>query len=338
MIERPFAGIPLVRLAISGFALVLMVTPVFYSGAQTKPPDSLPIQNVGPIDFARLPLSPETRRALQQSVASRDYTEAEELLVKEAGQQPHSYVLLASLGRIFFLDGKYLNCAIAMKKADRAAPLQASDRYTLALAYVVLKKSDWARAEFDKLAQSDPRNPNYIYWQGRSDYDSMRLRAAVSEYQRVLALDPNYMKAYDNLGLTDEALGDLDAAIKNYHQATELNRAQQAPSPWPPLNLGALLIKLGKFDEAERSLRESLRYDGRFPTAHYELGRLLEKEKKDDEALQELRLAALYDPEYPEPHYAMGQIYQRTGKKDQAASEWKTFQKLKQEHPHARTH
>ena len=133
-------------------------------------------------------------------------------------------------------------------------------------------------------------------------------------------------------------VGDLDAAIKNYDQATELNRGQHVPSPWPPLNLGTLLIKLGKFDEAERNLRESLRYDWRFPTARYELGRLLVKEKRDDEALKELRLAALYDPEYPEPHFAMGQIYQRMGKKDQAASEWKTFQKLKQEHPHARPH
>jgi tetratricopeptide (TPR) repeat protein len=117
-----------------------------------------------------------------------------------------------------------------------------------------------------------------------------------------------------------------------------LNRQQSSPSPWPPLNRGALLSKLGKLADAETSLRESLRYDARFPIAHYELGRLLEKQSKYSEALQELRQAAANDPDYPDPHYALGEIYQRTGDKEQAQIEWGIFQKLKQEHPHMRVH
>jgi Tfp pilus assembly protein PilF len=295
-------------------------------------------QPVGAIEFDSLPVEQQIRSAVADAVKAREFGHAEELLVKELDRQPNSYALLAALGGIFFLDGKYLNCATALKKAERRAPLTLQDRYTLALAYVVLRKPNWARPEFEKLARSDSSNPLYVYWQGRIDYEGMQFKAAASDFNRALTLDPEFMKAYDNLGLALEALGDFDGALKNYHQATELNRRQSPPSPWPPLNQGACLIKLGKLAEAESSLRESLHYDSRFPMAHYQLGRLLEKENKNGEALQELRQAAANDPEYPDPHYAMGEIYQRTGDTQQAEIEWGIFQKLKQAHPHARVH
>jgi tetratricopeptide (TPR) repeat protein len=307
------------------------------SGRQAQLED-VPDHRIGQTVFASLPLDEEKRAAVEKAVKSRDYIQAEELLVKEIEHQPKSYVLLTFLGRVFFLDGKYLNCAIAMKKADAVTPLKDSERFTLALSYIVLNHPDWARPDLEKLTRSDPGNPLSTYWLGRIDYDAMQFKAAAAKFQKVLDLNPSFMKAYDNLGLTYEALGQHDDAIKIYTQALDLNRKQQFPSPWPPLNLGALLVKLGKFEEAETSLRESLRYDPRFPKAHYQLGLLLEKEKKDEDALRELRQAIQYDPTYPEPHYILGRIYQRSGDKQQADGEWKTFQKLKEDQPQVRLH
>jgi len=104
------------------------------------------------------------------------------------------------------------------------------------------------------------------------------------------------------------------------------------------LNLGTLLVKLGKLEDARTALQESLRYDSRFPKAHYQMGLLLEKEKKDEEAIEELHLAINYDPAYPDPHYVLGRIYQRLGDKCQAEAAWNTFQKLKKEKPDERPH
>ena len=52
------------------------------------------------------------------------------------------------------------------------------------------------------------------------------------------------MKAYDNLGLCLEALGKNDEAIEQYQNAVRLNRDNNLRSPWPPMNLGALLTEL----------------------------------------------------------------------------------------------
>ena len=104
------------------------------------------------------------------------------------------------------------------------------------------------------------------------------------------------------------------------------------------MNIGTLFVKLERLDEAKPYLRESLKYDSRFPKAHYQMGLLLEKQKNDDTALHELEEATSNDPAYPEPHYLMGRIYTRRGEKAKADAEWQAFQRLKAEAPQERPH
>jgi tetratricopeptide (TPR) repeat protein len=321
-----------------GGVILLLSAGLASAGAQEARLEDVPSAGLSPGALAALPLDASARSTLQEAVRSRDYLRAETLLAKEIDRTPESHSLLALLGRILFLDGKYLDCAIAMKKAAAISPLSDRDRFTLALSYVILNHRDWARPELERLARSDPREPLYPYWLGRLDYDAMQFKSAAANFQEALYLDPKLMKAYDNLGLTYEALGQYDDAIRIYQRAVLLNRGQPLPSPWPPLNLGTLLVKLGRHREAEVCLQESLRYDPRFPKALYQMGLLLEKEKKDEEAVRDLNLAAQYDPAYPEPHYILGRIYQRLGDKSKAKAEWQAFQKLKKENPDERPH
>ena len=288
--------------------------------------------------YQQLPLGEAERATLREAVKAHDYARAETLLAAESERHPRVQVLLTTLGSIFFLDGKYLNCAVALKKAEALVPLADRDRFTLALSYIIMNHRDWARPELERLAQSDPRNPLYPYWLGRIDYDSMQFNAAAANLQKALRLSPTFMKAYDNLGLTYEALGQYDDAIRIDQQAIRMNRSARLPSPWPPLNLGTLLVKLGRLGEAETYLQESLKYDPRFPKAHYQMGLLLEKQKKDEQACEELLEAARNDPSYSEPHYLLGRIYTRQGDKPRADVEWQIFQKLKQESPQERPH
>lgn len=322
-------------LNIAGIALLLWAFAV--AGARGQVPAETPTSPPPPA-ASTLPLDPQKRDALERAIKARDYESAEKLLVAEIDQKPKSPELLRFLASVFFLDAKYLNTAVALKKAEAIEPLDNPSRFTLALAYIILNHRDWARPELEQLARSDPQTALYPYWLGRIDYDMMQFAAAVSNFTRALQLDPEYMKAYDNLGLCYEALGKYDEAIKTYQEAIRRNNLRASPSPWPPLNLGALLIKLQRLDEAEPLLRESLRYDPLFPQAHYQLGLLLEKQKKDGAAVEELRQAATLKPDYADPHYVLGRIYQRQGDTKNAEAAWATFQKLKKEDPKERPH
>jgi len=277
-----------------------------------------------------LPLDPPQRSALQSAVNRRDYNTAEELLATDIDKNPKSPELLSVLASISFLNGNYLNAAIALKKAEKLAPLNNRERFTLAMAYVALKRPDWARPELEKLAQSGEKNAMYPYWLSRLDYNDMNFESATANGRRAIEWDPNFMRAYDNLGLIYEAIGEFDEAIESYSAALNLNDRQKPCSPWPGMNQGALFIKLGQLNRAEAPLRESIGCDARFPQAHYQLGLWLEKQNQLAGALHELEQAAALNPTYPEPHYAEGRIYRKLGEEAKAEQAWSKFHELKE--------
>jgi tetratricopeptide (TPR) repeat protein len=280
-----------------------------------------------------LPLDPSARQEIGAALKSHDYASAEGTLVQVADQHPKVPQIYGYLGRLFFVDGKYLNAAIALKKAEALQPLEERDRFTLAMAYISLERPAWARPELEKLAEVSPRNPLYPYWQGRLEYDAQNVPAAVARFEKVIALDPEFMKAYDNLGLCFEAMGKNDEAIQQYRNAVRLNREHNIRSAWPPMNLGTLLTKLDRLDEAEPLFRESLQFDANFAQSHYQLGVLLQKQNKIPAAVEELKRAAALDSVYSEPHYALARLYRRTGDLEQAQRELQIFQDLKAKEP-----
>ena len=279
--------------------------------------------------LAGVALEPTVRAEVESALQARHYERAEAILLDQHDKNPISAPLLVLLGRIFFLDGKYENCAIALKKADKLTPLPDSARFTLAMTYVAMNHPTWARPEIERLERDNPTKALYPYWLSRLDYHDMHLDEAVAHAQKAIQLDPNFMKAYDNLGLYLEGLGRYDEAIKAYQTAIGLDRANKVQSPWPAHNLGALLTKMGRVDEAEPYLRESLREDPRFPKAYFQLGLLLEKQRKDDAALHALRQAIGFDPDYAEPYLVLGRILQRQHQPAEAQKAFNSFEKLK---------
>ncbi len=276
-----------------------------------------------------IPLTPAQREEFEAAMKARDYVRAEKILVEAHEANPDSAALLRLAGGVFFLDGNYMNAAIAFKKADKIEPLDPPNRFTLAMAFIALGRRDWARIELVRLIEADPKSTIYLYWLARLDYDDQKFAAAVEKLERVVAATPEFMRAHDNLGLCLEALGRYKEAEAAYERAVELNRKKKPSSPWPPLNLGIMLSKLGRRAEAEVYLREALEYKPDFAQAHYRLGVILEKRGKADEAIEEFRQAAALDPDYTEPVYAMARLYRRTGDMKQARKALKEFQRRK---------
>jgi len=279
-----------------------------------------------------LPLNGAQREVFEHALQQRDYKTAESMLVEEAKldpKSPRTARLLAIAGGIFFLDAQYLNSVIAWKKSEAIQPLDERSRFTLAMAEVRLNRRDWARAELEKLAASQPQNPLFLYWLGRLDYDARHYEAAIARFQKVVELDPKMMRAYDNLGLCHDYVGKIDDAIADYQHAIALNRQQTHPSPWPPLNLAIALTEKNRLADADESLREAIRYDSRFAQAYYQLGRVLNRMNRDSEAVTTLKQAVTLDANYADPHYLLARIYRRMGQTQLAKSETDQFVRLK---------
>ena len=266
---------------------------------------------------------------IARALKDRDWSRAEDLLVVEIDRQPNSPDLLKLLGRIFLIDRKPLNAAIAIKKAEALGPIDEVTRVTLVLAYVAMKRGDWARPELERLVRANASNPLYQYWLGRLDYDDRQYASAIARFGQVITRDPGSIRAYDNLGLCYEALNQPDQAIAHYRRANELNRNASQKSVWPPLNLGTLLRQRGELDEAEALLREALRYDAFSAKARYQLGAVLEEQGRFEQATSELIRAAGDDTSLAEPHYALARIYRHQGRHVEADEALATFRRLR---------
>lgn len=298
--------------------------------------DAVPASSLD-IDAAASLASASAARRDEISVAlsARDWVRAERLLADEIegrnsdrARTTDSRALLILLARVFFVDGKPLNAAVALKKAEAIAPLDDASRFTLVLAYIRLGRGDWARPELDRLVQSNPDRAEYRYWLGRLEFDAGKYADAIARFNEALARDPQFMRAHDNLGLCYEALDDVPKAIEHYREALRLNRGAASKSPWPPTNLAILLRQRGEVKDAESLLREAVGYDSRFAKGHYELGVLLDQQQRVDEAVQELTKAAAADPAYADPHYVLARIYRRQGQAVRADDALATFKRL----------
>lgn len=280
-----------------------------------------------------LNLDPTFRFELERALQQRDFTLAEQLIVREIESNPNAptYELLVYLGGLFFVDKKYLNSAVALKKAEAIEPLDNGNRFTLAMSYILLGRRDWARPELESLTKAEPDNPLYPYWIARLDYDDNEYASAVTKLEQLIEKFPEYTRAHDRLGLCLEALGKNEEAVEAYKKAVVVNRGELKPSPWPSLNVGTLLIQMGQLENSELYLREAVAIDPNFAQGHYKLGLALEKSKKYEESAASLRRASELDPAYPDPYWALARVLRLTGDREGAREAVKQFQKLKKE-------
>lgn len=275
------------------------------------------------------PLTAEQKLSVREAIAMHQYEAAETVLVNAINANGQSPELLIAAANVFLADGKPLNTAIALKKAERLHELSPPDRFTLAMAYIGMGKGAWAKPELDRLAAADPKQTKYPYWLARIEYDGHDYASSAARLQTVTAADPGFLKAWDNLGLSLEGLGKLPEAVASYRRANLLNREAAVKSPWPALNLGTLLTRMGTLEEGRVYLQESIAIDSTLALPHCRMGTNLRRDHQLDAAIEEVKRCAALDDKNPEPFYLLGQIYRDQGKDKLAEEAYSRFQRLK---------
>ncbi len=273
-------------------------------------------------------LTQSTNQETSRAIANREYARAEQLLIDSYHAQPRSPEILPLLGAVFFLDAKYLNCASALEKANTAGVLDERSRFTLAMTYVNLNRFDLARPELQLLIKTAPGQSLYPYWLGRLDFIDQKFQSSIARLNDAISLAPHFSRAYDFRGLCYAALAQPEKALAELNRAVELNREGPHPSQWPPFDLGEELYKLGRLEQAQVFIKESLSYDPRFAKAYFQMGLLQEKLGHDLEAIQQLRRAIALDSRSPAFYYALARILRRSGDSKAAYEATKQLESL----------
>jgi tetratricopeptide (TPR) repeat protein len=121
---------------------------------------------------------------------------------------------------------------------------------------------------------------------------------AIDAYRRVVAIDPTYAAAWNNLGL--------------------------------------LLHRLGHYDEAQDAYATALKQDARCCQAAYNLGSLHEDRGDVELAVRQYRLALEIAPDYADAHFNLAASLSRAGRPKDALRHWQRYLELDPGSPWAR--
>ena len=258
----------------------------------------------------------------------RQFDEAATALQLYANLHPQSDDALYLLAFIFFRQDKPQESLRLFSEAGKLKPPSANDLTIVALDYVLLTDYDDAAHYLELALQMDPDDIEARYHLGRVRYQQNQFDLAIEAFQKVLQRDPASVKAEDNLGLSYEAKNQTEAAITAYRRAIELDRATPSHTEQPYLNLGSMLAKSSRFEEAIPLLTRAAEISPNEFKVHYELGKVYFDCSQFADARQQAEQAVRLSGDNSSGHYLLGRIYQRLKEKELATEQFQLTAKL----------
>ncbi len=134
--------------------------------------------------------------------------------------------------------------------------------------------------------------------------------AAEQAFRQALAIDPNIPELHANLGLLLERCGRMEEAEHHYRSAMALRPSLTQAS----LNLAVFLDRQHRFGEAESLYRHALALDPGSAPAWSNLGVLLAGLKREDEAETCHRKALALDPKFDKAAFNLAYLLLRQGR------------------------
>ncbi|MDD5084050.1 MAG: hypothetical protein PHT88_03945 [Candidatus Moranbacteria bacterium] len=151
---------------------------------------------------------------------------------------------------------------------------------------------------YEQASALEPHNPIYFVKLGqikktlansaKADEQKTLLAESVSLFQKSIDEKPDFALGYFNLGLAQEASGDVDAAITSFARGIRVNRTG-ADADELKYNLARLLRIRGKEDDlklAEVLLKEILADNDKSLNAYLTLGLVYEQTDRKDDAIK----------------------------------------------------
>ena len=138
--------------------------------------------------------------------------------------------------------------------------------------------------------------------------------AAVKDYEKAIAIKPDYSKAHFNLGCTLQELGQLDASAKSFEKALVIEPYYAEAHN----NLGIALKDLRQLDAAVKSFKKAIAIKPDYVEAHYSLGTTFQELGQLDDAVKSYKKVVNFEPDFAEMHNNLGVILNKLNHKDAA--------------------
>jgi len=228
------------------------------------------------------------------------------------------------LGKAYEADGQTGKAVLELQTAIQKNEYEES--YYFDLAYVLLQHQNFDTA-IQLLVASRRVFATSAQLQlalGVAYYGQRRFEDAVQSFLRTIAIDPAIGQPYLFLGrILEHAEKRLPEIVARFSA-----RAEAMPEDFMAQCLLGKALALQGDERAEKILRASIALKEDYWESHYELGLILDKARKFEEAARELERSAALNAALPAPHYRLARVYDRLGRREDAAKERNLHQRL----------
>jgi tetratricopeptide (TPR) repeat protein len=150
-------------------------------------------------------------------------------------------------------------------------------------------------------------------------------KEAIAKLDEAIKTHPDFMLAYNELGVQYQKIGELEKADEALLAALKLSPTNFAPL----VNHGIVMVRLKKYAEAETDLRAALKENDKSAIAHFYLGRALAYLGQFDDAEKELNAAlTLGGEQMKEAYRYLGAIYHARGDDAKAIAQLETYLRI----------
>jgi Flp pilus assembly protein TadD len=152
-------------------------------------------------------------------------------------------------------------------------------------------------------------------------------RSAAEHLQKAIRIDPNFVRAHNNLGVSYLQMNQYENAVSEFQRAIALDGKIQESQR----NLGLSLFLLRRYPEAELAGRQALEQDPQRNTARYTLGRILAAEGSSPVEAEQLLRQSVAD--FADARLPLAQVLLNRGANEQAAEELRAYVKSPDANP-----
>ena len=268
----------------------------------------------------------EVQTVARRAYEARRYAEAAEHFVSAVRICGSNASLLLALGQAQLLAQKPGEAVTTLDRIRKGDAEYVTSLKVKARAYYLLHRDSEAEDALKQAGSRAPGDAEIPYHLGRIYYQQGRYAEAADTFRRATALDPRAYAAWDNLGLTCEALGDDAQAQQHYLKAISLVHKDHPRYDVVYANFADLMIKLGNFPRAFDLASEAAQRNPDDARNFFLGGKALLQAERTDLSVRWFEQAIKLNPDYPEPQYLLSLAYRRLGRIEDADRMLKSFQ------------
>lgn len=229
-----------------------------------------------------------------------------------------------TLGDVYLIKNQTRYTRQALEKAIKLEPDSKNAHMKLAELFLYVEMRQEAMNEINEVLKRDKNNPKAYYLKGILYKESGDTSLAISSFLTTTEQDPNYLLAFEQLGLIFANSGN-PRAINFYETAIKLDPKNSLTR----YNLGMFYQENGAFDKASEVYKSLIANDPKFSNAYYNLGFIeIEFNQNAKAAMPYFVDAEKSNPSFAAAIYMQGVCSEKLGSKQDAITSYKRCLKI----------